>query len=114
MTQAANAPSTNPQSEQNTSPEIAPAAGKGMQDRGAMRQQSAKIGPHDTAKDHAIQAGLLTPNERDQSIQTAVQNSATEDNADPVIAQAAVDAKTDIKDTSKALETDRAYAKLRD
>jgi len=57
---------------------------------------------------------LQTPNERDQTLPMTNQTGPTAPNADPVIEQAAVDAKTNLKDTSKAMETDRAYAKLRD
>ena len=85
-----------------------------MLDRSKTRSQPTHTSPHDTAKDKSIQADLHTPNERDQTTSMTGQDDATEDNADPMIAQAAVDAQTDLKDTSKALETDRAYAKLRD
>lgn len=105
---------TNLDSQQNASPVVAPAAGKGLLDRSKTRSQPAPTGPHDTAKDKSLQADLQTPNERDQITSMTGLGNATEDNADPMIAQAAVDAQTNLKDTSKAMETDRAYAKLRD
>lgn len=97
-----------------SNPAVSPAAGKGIQAKSVPREQIAGTDAVDTPKEAAIQAGLHTPNERDQIAQMTDQDSVSGQNADPMIAQAAEDAKTNLKDTSKALETDRAYAKLRD
>jgi hypothetical protein len=50
---------------------------------------------------------LLMPNERDESI------AMTPDAPDPVIEQAAVDVARGLQDTSKGVELNRAYTKLK-
>ena len=47
------------------------------------------------------------PNERDESV------AMTADAPDPVIEQAAVDVARGLQDTSKGVELDRAYKKLK-
>lgn len=47
------------------------------------------------------------PNERDESV------DMTNGTPDPVIEQAAVDVARGLQDTSKAVELDRAYQKLK-
>ena len=93
-----------------------PAAGKGMTDRSQRREEPARAGHHDTMKEGALEAGLHIPHERDQITRMTDQtDEKTSSNADPLIAQAAEDAQAGSKqDTSRALETDRSYAKLRD
>jgi hypothetical protein len=57
--------------------------------------------------DAATEAMLLMPNERDESI------AMTPDAPDPVIEQAAVDVARGLQDTSKGVELNRAYTKLK-
>jgi hypothetical protein len=60
-----------------------------------------------TPHDAAIEAQLKMPNERDESVEM------TAAEPDPVIVQAAADVAHGLQDTSKGVELDRAYKKLK-
>ena len=91
------------------SPETAdPAnAGKGMPARTPLPQR-ARAGKQATPADSSAESSMALPHERDQS------PDMTGDAVPPEVAQAAHDLKRGIKDTSKGLEMDQAYKKLRD
>lgn len=69
--------------------------------------RSASIGKPQTLQDTAVEAKLKMPNERDESV------DMTADEPDPVIEQAAVDVARGLQDTSKGVELNRAYTKLK-
>jgi len=82
-----------------------PAAGKGMPAKDARAPQSSQPGRQNTPKDAAVEASLELPSDRDQaSDMTAVA-------PDPKVEQAALDLKRGLSDTSKGVETDKAYQK---
>ena len=69
--------------------------------------QRARVGKPSTPRDAAVEAKLQMPNERDESV------DITNGTPDPVIEQAAVDVARGLQDTSKAVELDRTYQKLK-
>lgn len=71
------------------------------------RTQRARPGKPPTPHDAAVDAKLNMPNERDE----AVDMTAT--SPDPVMKQAAADVKRGLQDTSKGVELNRAYKKLK-
>ena len=69
--------------------------------------QRAKVAKPRTPHDATEEAHLRMPNERDESV------DMTNDVPDPMIEQAAADVARGLQDTSKAVELDRAYKKLK-
>ena len=69
--------------------------------------QRARVGKAPIPRDAVVEAQLELPNERDESV------DMTPDKPDPVIEQAATDVARGLQDTSKAIELDRAYKKLK-
>lgn len=69
--------------------------------------QRARVGKPPTPRDAAVEAKLQMPNERDESV------AMTADAPDPMIAQAAVDVARGLQDTTKGVELNRAYTKLK-
>ena len=69
--------------------------------------QKAKVSKPPTTPDVVVEDKLQMPNERDESV------DMTADEPDPVIEQAAVDVARGLQDTSKGVELDRAYTKLK-
>ena len=69
--------------------------------------QRARVGKPPTPRDAAVEAQLQMPNERDESV------DMTADVPDPLIEQAAVDVARGLQDTSKGVELDCAYKKLK-
>jgi hypothetical protein len=82
-----------------------PPAGKGMPAKDP-RPQRSRPGHQDTMKDGAVESSLELPHERDQAV------DMTNSKPNPVVEQAARDVERGVKDTSKSVETDRAYKKL--
>ena len=82
-----------------------PAAGKGKPVK-TPRAQGPQPGKQQDLKDESVKTSLELPHDRDQA------KDMTARQPDPVIDQAAKDLAKGMKDTSKALETDRAYKKL--
>ena len=68
--------------------------------------QRSQPGKQQDFRDESVKASLELPHERDQA------QDMTSPQPDPVIEQAAKDIDNGLKDTSKALETDRTYKKL--
>ena len=69
--------------------------------------QCAKVGKPPTPHDAAVEAQLKMPHERDESL------DMTPDVPDPMIEQAAVDVARGLQDTSKAVELNTAYKRLK-
>lgn len=69
--------------------------------------QRARAGKQPTPQDAAAEAQLQMPNERDESV------AMTAEMPDPVIEQAAVDVARGLQDTSKGVELNQAYKKLK-
>ena len=69
--------------------------------------QRARVGKLPTPRDAVADAKLKMPNGRDESV------DMTPDAPDPVIEQAALDVARGLQDTSKAIELNRAYTKLK-
>ena len=69
--------------------------------------QHARVGRQPTPHDAAVEATLKMPNERDESV------DMTPDAPDPMIKQAAIDLAQGLQDTSKGVELNRAYKKLK-
>ena len=69
--------------------------------------QRSRVGKPPTPRDAVDEAQLKLPNERDESVEITAKVP------DPMIEQAAVDVKRGLQDTSKAVETDKAYKKLK-
>ena len=82
-----------------------PAAGKGKPAKTPMGQRS-QPGKQQDFKDESVKTSLQLPHDRDQA------QDMTSAQPDPLIEQAAKDIDNGLKDTSKALETDRTYKKL--
>ena len=83
-----------------------PAAGKGQPAR-EQQPQKPMLGRQPDFKDGSTEQTLELPRDRDEAKDmTSGQNS-------PLIKQAAADVNDGLQDTSKALETDKAYEKLR-
>ena len=81
-------------------------AGKGMPTKQPKPDQ-AMVDLAPSPHDAAVEASLSLPHERDQSI------DMTPDTKDPVIKQASKDIKRGLQDTSKGLEMDKTYDKLK-
>ena len=82
-----------------------PAAGKGKPAKTPMDQRS-QPGQQQDFRDESVKTSLELPHDRDQA------QDMTSPQPDPLIEQAAKDIANGLKDTSKALETDRTYKKL--
>lgn len=82
-----------------------PAAGKGEPAKTPLGQRS-QPGKQQDARDESVKTSLELPHDRDQA------KDMTRQQPDALIDQAAKDLGKGIKDTSKAIETDRAYKKL--
>lgn len=82
-----------------------PAAGKGMPAQDPQPQKPL-AGRQPDLKDASVEASLELPRDRDEA------RDMTSGQTSPLIEQAAQDVKDGLKDTSKALETNRAYKKL--
>ena len=82
-----------------------PVAGKGEPAKTPLEQRS-QPGKHLDFKDESVKTSLELPHERDQA------KDMTSQQPDPLMEQAAKDIANNLKDTSKALETDRTYKKL--
>ncbi len=83
-----------------------PAAGRGIAAKTEPRQQAGSDQP-DTHEDDAGESNLQLPHERDQA------SDMTSGETSPLMEQARRDEADGLKDTSKAVELDRAYKKLR-
>lgn len=70
-------------------------------------KQLPQVGKLQTRSDIAVEAQLKIPSERDESVLMTPQAP------DPMIKQAAADVANGLQDTSKALETNRTYKKLK-
>ena len=88
------------------SPSDPSAAGKGIPAR-TPEPQGPQAGKHPSPSDHADEASLQMPHERDQN--TDMTGDAK---PEPRIEQAGQDIEQGRKDTSKAVEMDKAYKKL--
>lgn len=73
--------------------------------------QRARVGKPLTPHDVTVEAKLQMPNERDESVDGAA--TITADAPDPMIKQAAIDLAQGLQDTSKGVELNRAYKKLK-
>ena len=80
--------------------------GKGMPTK-RVRADRERVGPAQTLHDAAVEASLELPNERDQI------TNMTADKPDPMIQQAQRDIDRGLKDTSKGIEMDKTYQKLK-
>ena len=69
--------------------------------------QRARVDKQATPHDAAIEAQLKMPNEREESVEM------TAAEPDPVIVQAAADVEHGLQDTSKGVELNRVYKKLK-
>ena len=81
-------------------------AGKGMLAKKPLQDRpldALSRTPHDAA----VEASLRLPHERDES------TDMTQDTPDPMIEQARQDVKNGMQDTSKGLEMNQAYKKLK-
>ncbi|MGV8805157.1 MAG: hypothetical protein ACWA6Y_09360 [Polaromonas sp.] len=83
-----------------------PAAGKGIPAR-TPQPQGPQTDKHPSLSDHADETSLQMPHERDQN-----SNMTSDAKPEPRIKQAAQDLEQGRKDTSKAMEMDKAYKKL--
>ena len=88
------------------SPSDPPAAGKGIPAR-TPQPQGPQAGKHPSLSDHADEASLQMPHERDQTSDMTSGGKPA-----PLIKQAGEDVEQGRKDTSKAVEMDKAYKKL--
>lgn len=88
------------------SPSDPPAAGKGIPAR-TPQPQSPQTDKHPSLSDHADEASLQMPHERDQNT-----DMTSDAQPEPRIQQAGQDLEQGRKDTSKAVEMDKAYKKL--
>jgi hypothetical protein len=82
-----------------------PAAGKGMPGK-EPQPQKPQAGKQPDFNDASVENTLELPSDRDQAV------DMTSGQTDPLIRQAAQDIQKGRQDTSKALETHRAYKKL--
>lgn len=82
-----------------------PAAGKGLPAKEPQPQKSLP-GRQPDARDSSAEQSLELPRDRDEA------QDMTAGQVDPHIRQAARDLENGLQDTSKALETDKAYRKL--
>ena len=96
-------PNTNPASTMSNTPDQ-PAAGKGEPSKTPLGQ-GPQVDKKQTLKDESVKSSLELPHDRDQA------RDMTHPQPDPVIEQAAKDVASGKQDTSRALETDRAYKK---
>ena len=80
--------------------------GKGMPTK-RVRADRKRLGSEQTLHDAAVEASLELPHERDQI------TDMTADKPDPTIKQAKRDVDRGLKDTSKSLEMDNIYQKLK-
>lgn len=78
--------------------------GKGMPSK-TPQDNGTRVGKAPTQRDASVESSLAMPHERDQS------TDMTPATPDPKIRQAERDVNSGKQDTSKALETDRAYQK---
>lgn len=78
-----------------------------MPARQARQPETGQSGRQITPKDAAVEASLELPSDRDQS------SDMTAEQPDPQVRQAAEDLQRGITDTSKGVETDKAYQKLK-
>ena len=82
------------------------ATGKGMAAR-LPQEDRTRVGAPLTQHDASVEASLALPHERDQS------TDMTASKPDPLIEQAQRDVNSGIKDTSKSVEMNSAYKKLK-
>ena len=80
--------------------------GKGMPTK-RVRADRKRVGPAQTLHDAAVEASLELPHERDQI------TDMTANKPDPTIKQAQRDVDRGLKDTSKSVEMDSTYRKLK-
>ena len=80
--------------------------GKGMPPK-TPQDNGPVVDKAQTPQDASVESSLAMPHERDQS------TDMTAEAVDPIIKQAARDIDCGRKDTSKAIEADRAYQKLK-
>ena len=81
-----------------------PAAGKGKPSKTPLGQ-GRQVDKQQNLKDESVKGSLELPHDRDQA------SDMTSHQPDPVIDQAAKDVASGKQDTSRAVETDRAYKK---